>query len=270
VKKIQIATVLCIALAGCGEKIKHEKLVGDWACIEDAANGEHPTLDMSFSSEGRFDWVIPSKVASITTKFSADYVIDDTIIKMPEIWLNTTGIENDPNPGPQRSSRSVEAEIEELTDSSLKMVWTTTSQKKVTGELIKYDCTRRLQKKGASTDEGKTSGSARSMAAITSTPATVDLEAFTVNLQPENGEQYLQTTITLNLNSKNNSDALTMRMAEVRNTILLTLSSKKASELSTPHGKRTLAKEIVEAINSLPNAGKLGVNDIFFTSFIIQ
>lgn len=264
-KKIQIVTVLCIALAGCGEKIKPEKLVGDWACIEDADKGARPTLDMSFSSEGRFEWVIPSKVASITTQFSANYVIDNTTIKMPEIWLNTMGIENDPKPGPQRSSRSVEAEIDELTDTSLKMVWTTTSQKKVTGELIKYDCTRRSQGNGVSTDEGRTSSIARS-----STPATVDLEAFTVNLQPENGEQYLQTTITLNLNGKDSSDALSVRVAEVRNTILLTLSSKKASELSTPQGKRMLAKEMVEAINSLPNSSKLGVNDIFFTSFIIQ
>jgi flagellar FliL protein len=269
-KKIQVAAVLCIFLSGCGEKIKPENLVGHWLCSDDSRKGENAT-NMSFSSAGRFDWIIPTKISSIVTYASADYVLDGSSIKMPEIWLDATGIPYDTNPGPQKSSRSVMAEIQELTDTTLKMVWTSTStQKNIGREASKIDCKRKQHEANISTASNESQVVASPQRNASNIPATVDLEPFTVNLQPENGEQYLQTKITLNLNGEQNADAVNSRIPEVRNSILLTLSGKKASEISTTHGKKTLAKELVETINSLSNSNSLGVNDIFFTSFMIQ
>jgi len=58
----------------------------------------------------------------------------------------------------------------------------------------------------------------------------------------------------------------------VRSRILLLLSSKTASELVTVEGKRKLADDIIAQIRKpfAPNAPEVKVNDVFFTSFVIQ
>lgn len=103
-------------------------------------------------------------------------------------------------------------------------------------------------------------------------PEFVVLDSFTVNLQPENGEQYLQTGLTLQVSSLEQVELIKTNMARVRSRVLLLLSSKKASELSTTEGKGVLAKEIIAAVNQ-PFAEKekpQEVRDVLFTSFIIQ
>ena len=103
-------------------------------------------------------------------------------------------------------------------------------------------------------------------------PEFVVIEAFTVNLQPENGEQYLQIQFTLEVAGLEQVEIIKTNMARVRSRVLMLLSAKKASELSTTEGKTALAKEIIAAIN-LPfaaGAPPQEVTDVLFTSFIIQ
>lgn len=103
-------------------------------------------------------------------------------------------------------------------------------------------------------------------------PEFVVLDQFTVNLQPENGDQYLQIAMTLQVSSVEQVDLIKLNMARVRDRVLLLLSSKKASELTTGDGKRLLAKEIIAVVNQ-PFAEKekvQEVRDVLFTSFIIQ
>lgn len=103
-------------------------------------------------------------------------------------------------------------------------------------------------------------------------PEFVVLEQFTVNLQPENGDQYLQIAMTLQVANLEQVELIKMNMARVRDRVLLLLSSKKASELTTGDGKRLLAKEIIAVVNQ-PFAEKekaQEVRDVLFTSFIIQ
>lgn len=103
-------------------------------------------------------------------------------------------------------------------------------------------------------------------------PEFVVLENFTVNLQPENGEQYLQVGMTLQVSSLEQVELVKTNMARVRNRVLLILSAKKASELISTEGKGQLAKEIIASVN-LPFADKekpQEVRDVLFTSFIIQ
>lgn len=120
-------------------------------------------------------------------------------------------------------------------------------------------------------------------------PVFVTLEAFTVNLQREEGDQFLQIGLSLKVLDPKLEEEIKANMPEIRSKLLLLLSSKRASELSTPEGKRTLANEIVEETNSVLGAGeheeeapakgkkskhaakpKAGVEDVLFTSFIIQ
>jgi len=103
-------------------------------------------------------------------------------------------------------------------------------------------------------------------------PVFVTLESFTVNLQPENGDQYLQVGLVLKVAEPAAVDAVKLQMPEVRNRILLLLSSKKASEISTVAGKQQLSTEIMnEARQSIrPQKLQQGLISVFFTSFVIQ
>jgi flagellar FliL protein len=104
-------------------------------------------------------------------------------------------------------------------------------------------------------------------------PIFVVLEPFTVNLQPETGgDQFLQVALTLQVIDQPQVEQLKLFMPQVRSRLLLLLSSKKASEISTPDGKKKLAAEIIAQMQQPFSAhGKpQTVNDVFFTSFVIQ
>ena len=77
------------------------------------------------------------------------------------------------------------------------------------------------------------------------------LETFTVNLVPEFGDQYLQVEMTLKIAGQEKVDEIKARMPEVRNKVILLLSSKRASELTTVPGKSMLADSVRSQINAL-------------------
>jgi flagellar FliL protein len=103
-------------------------------------------------------------------------------------------------------------------------------------------------------------------------PEYLQVESFTVNLQPEGEPQYLQIAMTLQVQGPKEAELIKANMAKVRNRILLLLSGKKASEISTVEGKQQLAKEIVTSIKEpfTPKGDDQKVDDVLFTAFIIQ
>lgn len=103
-------------------------------------------------------------------------------------------------------------------------------------------------------------------------PVFVSLETFTVNLQPDPDEQYLQIEMTLQVPTEKDVELIKQHMPEVRNRILLLLSSKKPSEISSPEGKKQLTDEIVAQL-SKSFAGRKEtqkLSGVFFTAFVIQ
>lgn len=103
-------------------------------------------------------------------------------------------------------------------------------------------------------------------------PVFVAMEPFTVNLQPEAGEQYLQVQFTIQVADEKQVELIKLYMPLVRSRLLLLLSSKKPSELSTPEGKKKLQEEIVASIKQpfTPQSPPQGISGVFFTSFVIQ
>lgn len=103
-------------------------------------------------------------------------------------------------------------------------------------------------------------------------PVFVSIEPYVVNLQQENGDQFLQVALTLQVNDAETADAIKTFMPLVRSRLLFVLSSKKASELVTVEGKKKLTAEIIASLNQpfTPNSKPQQVSDIFFTSFVIQ
>ena len=103
-------------------------------------------------------------------------------------------------------------------------------------------------------------------------PVFVPIEPFTVNLQPENGEQYLQLSFSLQMESPAQVELIKQNMPKVRSRLLMLLSSKKSSELTTSEGKQQLAAEIIGQIKQpfAADGPQQEVMEVLFTSFIIQ
>jgi len=104
-------------------------------------------------------------------------------------------------------------------------------------------------------------------------PVFMNLEAFTVNLRADgDGEHYLQVGIDLKVADSAVIDQVKLHMPEIRNGVLLLLSSKSAEQIASLEGKQKLSAEIQEQVNK-PLSAKgtdKAVTGVFFTSFVIQ
>lgn len=97
----------------------------------------------------------------------------------------------------------------------------------------------------------------------------VPLEPFVVNLQGLS--QFLQVSITLKAASPHVNEGVKMNMPVIRHELILLLSGKVASQISTFEGKQALMQEVKHAVNKVINlTDKQGIANTFFESFIIQ
>ncbi|SNS61398.1 flagellar FliL protein [Noviherbaspirillum humi] len=104
-------------------------------------------------------------------------------------------------------------------------------------------------------------------------PVFVTLEQFTVNLQPDNGnEQFLQLSMTLQVPDQPTVDQIKTFMPLVRSRLLMLLSSKKASDLLSIEGKNKLIEEVITQFKQpfAKGGSATEVSGVFFTSFVIQ
>lgn len=95
-----------------------------------------------------------------------------------------------------------------------------------------------------------------------------DLDPFIVNLADAPDIRYLKMTIKLEVENEGVSANLSGRMPQLRDTILVLLSSKDSSTIRTPQGKFQLRDEITQRINGL--LPKPGVKTAYFTDFVVQ
>ena len=78
------------------------------------------------------------------------------------------------------------------------------------------------------------------------------LESFTVNLMPNNGQaEFIQAGMTLKFEDSHASELAKARMPEVRNRILMVLSSKRGADLLPAAGKQKLADELARAVTTI-------------------
>lgn len=103
-------------------------------------------------------------------------------------------------------------------------------------------------------------------------PVFVPLETFTVNLQPDPDERFLQLDISLQFKNEAHAEKVKSHMPAIRNRILMLLSSKQASEINTLEGKQHLTEVLLEEVKKpfKKNGKKQKVQGVFFTSFVIQ
>lgn len=82
-------------------------------------------------------------------------------------------------------------------------------------------------------------------------PIFMALDPFTVNLQSESSDQYLQMGISLKYFDPELEARIKLNLPEIRSKILQLLTTKTASELLTPEGKNKLVKEILGMSNNV-------------------
>lgn len=103
-------------------------------------------------------------------------------------------------------------------------------------------------------------------------PVFLALEPFTVNLQSDGGDKYLQISMTLQVQDEEQVNLIKANMPQIRSRLLLLLSSKDATEILSGEGKEKLVNEIIEKV-SQPFTAKgepQKVSGVFFTSFVVQ
>lgn len=95
-----------------------------------------------------------------------------------------------------------------------------------------------------------------------------DLDPFIVNLADAPDIRYLKLTVKLELENEGVTANLSGRIPQLRDTILVLLSSKDSTTIRTPQGKFQLRDEITQRINGL--LPKPGVKTAYFTDFVVQ
>ncbi len=100
----------------------------------------------------------------------------------------------------------------------------------------------------------------------------IALDIFTVNLQPKESNSYLQVGLTIKAHETEVVAAIDGQMPEIRNRILLLLSSKEATEISTIIGKQQLTTDITNEIKQVFDSEEMqdDILSVLFTSFVIQ
>ncbi|GJL74395.1 flagellar basal body-associated protein FliL [Nitrosomonas sp.] len=99
-----------------------------------------------------------------------------------------------------------------------------------------------------------------------------ELDIFTVNLQPEEKGQYLQLGLTIKMHDTDVSIEIDRLIPEIRNRILLILTSKTANDLATLVGKQLLSSELTDEVRKTleSEAQREEILEVLFTSFVIQ
>lgn len=104
-------------------------------------------------------------------------------------------------------------------------------------------------------------------------PIFMRIEPFTVNLADDRyGSRLLYTGVTLRVGNDLSQQILEEHMPQVRSRLLMLLSGKQASDLTSPEGKEDLAQAIINRLNVplTENQPPLDLREVLFTEFIVQ
>ncbi|MBU2621887.1 MAG: flagellar basal body-associated FliL family protein [Proteobacteria bacterium] len=128
-----------------------------------------------------------------------------------------------------------------------------------------------FMKKGANESSDKTkTPEAAAMNKPAEARIVVPLESFIVNLMDNtgSGKRYLKVTIELEVFSEADKMKLESSKAQMKDTILMLLSSRSFEEINTVEGKIGLKQVLLTQINQM--LGGNIVNRIYFTEFVVQ
>ncbi len=96
------------------------------------------------------------------------------------------------------------------------------------------------------------------------------LRSFIVNLMDQNamGKRYLKLTMAIQIDGEEHRAMVERHEPQIRDAVLLLLSSQACDDLSTMGGKLKLKQSLLTRINALLEEPR--VSGIFFTEFVVQ
>lgn len=96
------------------------------------------------------------------------------------------------------------------------------------------------------------------------------LDSFIVNLMDKSGlgKRYLKVTMKLELDSEKDKELLEDHTPQIRDTVLLLLSSLTFKEINSIEGKLDLKQSIISRVNRVLGDGR--VKTIYFSEFVVQ
>ncbi len=100
------------------------------------------------------------------------------------------------------------------------------------------------------------------------TGAIADLDPFIVNLADSPEVRYLKVTMKLELTNASAAEEITARTPQIRDAILVLLTSLDSVTARSPQGKHKLREDVTQRINGL--LPKKSVKTAYFTDFVIQ
>ncbi|WP_171962229.1 flagellar basal body-associated FliL family protein [Bordetella trematum] len=108
--------------------------------------------------------------------------------------------------------------------------------------------------------------------AVVPAPIFIPLEAFTVTLTDGDNERILHLGLTLRVSDDQSRQRIERYMPEVRNRVLMVLSSQKPQVVQSLDGKLAMAKAVQASINKpfAPLPDGQYVTDVLFTAFVVQ
>jgi flagellar FliL protein len=96
----------------------------------------------------------------------------------------------------------------------------------------------------------------------------IPMETFLVNLSGNRGNKLLKVNMELEVEGERIADEIDKRKPQIRDIIIILLSSKTYAQISAPEGKEFLREEIRDTVNSFLTKGK--IKRVHFTEFIVN
>ncbi|WP_456324311.1 flagellar basal body-associated FliL family protein [Desulfonauticus submarinus] len=94
------------------------------------------------------------------------------------------------------------------------------------------------------------------------------LPSFIVNLADPLGRRYLKLSMDVELKNKKVVEEMEKKLPQIKDAIILLLSSKTFTDISTVKGKLELKSEIVARLTQILGQGK--VLRVYFTELVVQ
>ena len=116
--------------------------------------------------------------------------------------------------------------------------------------------------------EGEKGAAARDEEGESFIGKTIPMETFLVNLSGNRGNKLLKVNMDLELEGGKIADEIDKRKPQIRDIIIILLSSKTYAQLSSPEGKEFLRDEIRDTVNSFLTTGK--IKRVLFTEFLFN
>ena len=104
--------------------------------------------------------------------------------------------------------------------------------------------------------------------AVADAGAIADLDPFIVNLADSPEIRYLKVTMKVEADNSGTVEQIKARTPQIRDAILVLLTSLDSATARSPQGKHKLRDDITERINGL--LPKKSVKSTYFTEFVIQ